>query len=267
MLINIELQLRKHLPTIFDFFGESTLKTAQWQKINDNFFKNQEERKRRYKANDNYLVVERSIYDVIRAAEAGDLKASMLLSFIKKVFEELSTSIPPLERLKLKKTIFNLLISFDAKYFNYLGELLVLNNILKNEEYRLGGVEIKITKNKTADFLIIKNDNSHSSLVEVVNIHLGERTTNIDKYIEGKLISKVENKTYNNQDYEPFILIPVIWAPYETLKKVEQLYNEGAIRKTKMIWEATAFAMFTYPENHVLYRFGYVTTLLNFNRV
>jgi len=261
--INLEVMLKSHLPIIFELLNEQKLTNYQWKKLNRNFIRIYEKRKKEYFKNNEYLLVKSNIYDLITSSIKGELKATMLLAFIKKTLEELTDNLSISEKKKLRTTVYNLLVSFDSKYYNYLGELLILNNLLRSKDYYLSEIESKIVNKKTADFLIKKRDDTESHLIEVVNVHVEDAHIDLDKLLTDKLVAKLNDKRDGETTYLDFKLVPVIWTSYENLRRVENLYKNGFSISFESVWEPTAFAMFTYPENRVIYRFGNISTLFS----
>jgi hypothetical protein len=56
----------------------------------------------------------------------------------------------------------------------------------------------------------------------------------------------------------------VIWATFNTLRKLEKLYESGQLASTPDIFESCAYATFDYDENKFLNKFGRITTLFDF---
>lgn len=263
MDFNLKHFLEINLPIIFELLVGNELSNSQWQNLSRKFNLKHQKRIAEYNANNNYLLVERNLYDLILSSLKGELQSSMFFSFIKKVLEELTDNLSIDERKKLRKTIFDFLVSFDAKYYNYLGELLVLNNLLSNPDYELLDIEVEIINNKSADFLIGKKNSNETHLVEVVSIHIGDEHNDLEKAIQKKLSKKVLSKTDGIKSHRPFILIPVVWASYKNLRRIEKWYTERSNSPYPNVKELTAFAMFTYDNNKTFYRYGNISTLFN----
>ena len=104
----------------------------------------------------------------------------------------------------------------DKNYLNFIGELTVLNEILKAKKYELKNVEekIKSNRNASADFLFLDKATSLELLIEVVNIHLESWELKDEELVFNHITSKVTEKIKNKFTgaARPFCLQPVIWT-------------------------------------------------------
>jgi hypothetical protein len=156
-----------------------------------NFIAIYQERKEKYHANNNYLQVKPNFFDIVTAKLRGDTAAIKFFDFIRKLLEELDMKLNNTEKSLITDTLYSLLISFDNRFLNFLGELLVLNSINGNPKFRLKAVECLIVDNHKADFLFEFNNKS-LHLLEVVNFHLNEHNTKLDELFERKLTAKIQ---------------------------------------------------------------------------
>lgn len=265
MEINIENSLRRYLPIIFELLGEPALNSREWKKINKKFTHLLVKRKEQFAANNEFLIVEMSLYDLIVEALKGTEIAICMLNLIKMTMEELIINVSFEDRKKLRPTIYNLLLSFNLKYNNYLAELLVLNSLARTG-FRLVEVESIISGNKSADFLISNVKNNETYLIEVVSIHLHNDMQDLARFINGKLADKYDDKTKSGLGSVPIIIIPVIWSTYDTLLKVADLIANRLLFKTQVINEPTAFAMFKYSDGSYVMKFGKISTLIDISQ-
>lgn len=83
-MIDLKNRLSEYIPILFEFLGDETI---SWSKINSQFMKNLDSRKRLYAANDNYLLIEASFYDIISEGINGNKSALRIFSFINKLLE------------------------------------------------------------------------------------------------------------------------------------------------------------------------------------
>ncbi|RFS26224.1 hypothetical protein DVR12_00080 [Chitinophaga silvatica] len=259
--INLEISVRHYLPIVFELLGERKIKPSQWRKINDNYRKIKKDRFTNY-LNNSQKLFEVNLYDLFDMMEIGNRQAYFFLYLIKRSLEELCNAIPENNRYKLRDTLYNMLVQFDHKHRNYIGELLVLNNIVKSQQFELIEIEEPITNSTSADFFLRNKTTGATELLEVVNIHIDQPKEDIKKFIEGKLEAKFEAKTKNQIEYKRFTLIPVVWAPYKILRQIEKLYDDGDGIRLAYSLPPCAFASFDVENtiNFVL-KFGTIPTL------
>ena len=104
--------------------------------------------------------IEACIYDTIVQANKNIPQAYRYLHFINKLCGELSGLLTEKEKKLIRKNVYNMLVSFDLKYLNFFGEILVLNSLMKTKQYRLHDVEMKLSNGKEVDF-VLKNISSN----------------------------------------------------------------------------------------------------------
>lgn len=260
--LDLETEVRVYLPIIFEILGEGKITPKQWRKINENYKKTQEKRAADYWLKD-ITRYEVNLYDVFEMRRKGNKRAYVFLDMLKKALEELCDALPVEDRVKLGDTIYHMLVQFDHKHRNYIGELLVLNNAVKKQQFSLVKIEAPITKTTSADFLLKNKSDGKEELVEVVNIHIKDTQENLKQFITGKLTDKMEAKTKGEAEHPKFTLVPVVWASFKVLRKIEKLYDEGDGIELKDVAPPCAFASFDYKDTIREFRvkFGTIPTL------
>lgn len=259
--IDLKGRLREYLPVLFEFIDIEDFTTNQWETLNNNFVAKYLERRTLYETAGNYLLIRPNIYDIITAKLKGDKPSVLFLDFIKKALEELSDNLDVAGKKSIIKTLYGLLVSYDHRFLDYLGELLTLNNILKSKKYKLIKVESCIVNEKTGDFLFQRIEDGYHDLVEVRSFHINEANTKLEDLFSKKLKAKIMEKTGGEPNYNKFYLIPIVWASVEDLRRVLTVFNDGATFKIQDVLEPVAYACLTTADGAVVYKFGTLSTL------
>lgn len=256
----VKENIKLFLPALIEIVGDSDF---DWNYIDNLFSKKLNERT--LKAGGGTLLIEATIYDIIIQVKKGNQEAIRLLSFFQKLLEELSTNLIEEEQKLVKKNVRNLLISFDSKYLNFVGEIAVLNNLLKSKMYRLEDVETKLSSKKSIDFTVKKIDNRKLFLVEIVNIHLDSNKiendeTKIKKFFADRLVNKIKSK----KSSEDFFLVPVLWGGWKDVKIYSDYFKKNRM-DIKNVLEPVSYVTFSDPHNanHYFHRFGNVSNLFD----
>ncbi len=259
--IDLRESLQKYLPVLFDFLSVMDFRPEQWDKLNANFLKRYFARREAYRLNDNHLLISANIYDIITEKLNNNIAGIRYLEFITKTREELSKNLSIAEKKLVNKTLYDFLISYDYRFKNYLGELLVLNSIIKSNSFELVTVETQIVNEQTADFLFSKKDGSGYQLVEVVNLHIDSSHTMLEAHLTKSFSTKLLKKTDVEVLYSKFVLVPVIWADPTHLQRVLKVWQ--SIDKTAIgdVFEPVSYICLTSAEQ-VFYKFGTLSTLL-----
>lgn len=172
--------------------------------------------------------------------------------YLRILFHRLNKGLSFEERQKLRHTLYLVLINFDNKYRNFIGELSVLSKIKEGSpDYRLVGVEkTKIVDNNSADFTFENIHTGELEVVEVLNIHEYETKENDDilRSVLSKIEKKIFDKTKGRNDYTKFILIPVFWGLVDDIKKLNQIFKNQDVPLPKNVWEPFCYCSFDGPE-------------------
>lgn len=236
-------------------------KDFPWTKI-DNLF-SEKIKMRKAKCNNETIIVEASIYDIIVEAKQQNSSAIGLLDFLDKLFEELNDNLNKTERQLVRSNIKKMLISFDSKYLNFLGEIATLNNLIKSKSFRLISIEEKIPNGKSIDFKLLNIEQNKTMLVEIVNIHLNNEKVENDSeairvFLTGKLTDKKETKSLKLDNLVQFYLIPVIWGSAENLKVYSDFYRFNSLNLDGIL-EPVAYLTYSDKTGH--YYKHYFTTI------
>lgn len=253
----VKENLRIYLPAILDIVDDN----FDWGRIDKLF--SDEITKRIAKANSGKYEIQATIYDIIIEVKKNNLQATRFLSFFQRLLEELSTNLTGDEHKLIKKNIRDFLTRFDTKYLDYVGELAVINNLVKSKLYRLENVESKLTSDKRIDFKVKNNDDGKSYLVEVLNIHLdSNKIENSDEKILKFLNYRLENKITSKKSDTNFFLVPVLWGGWQDILVYSEYFKKNKMHIINVL-EPVACVTFIDPdnENFYLHRFGNVSNL------
>jgi len=253
----VKENIRFYLPAIKNIVGDD----FDWERIDKLF--SDELTNRTEKANGETLLIEATIYDIIIEVKKRNLQAMRFLSFFQRLLEELSINLTTEEQKLIKKNVRDFLTRFNLKYLDYVGELAVINNLVKSKIYRLENVEAKLTSEKSIDFKIRKIEDGKSHLVEVLNIHLdSSKVESNDEKIRTFLDYRLRNKIESKKSDKKFFLVPVLWGGWQDIKVYSEYFKKNKMHLTNVL-EPVAYATFTDPKNETFYfhRFGNVSNL------
>ncbi|RZK44672.1 MAG: hypothetical protein EOO61_02950 [Hymenobacter sp.] len=215
------------------------------------------------------IIVEACIYDVIVEARKQMPQAIRLLHFISKLFEDLAITLEATEKPLIKRTIQQMLESFDLKYLNFVGELAALNALLKSGNYQLVSLEDKMPNGKFVDFKLKQVGQDKFLLVEVVNIHLDsskvvDDAEAIRKRLMHKLSRKIEDKRTGLDNNVQFHLIPVVWGDWQDIKIYSEFFKAHKLELPE-VTEPVAYLNLHDSEGYCEHHFGRVSTLFERN--
>lgn len=256
--------LKSYIPSLFELLGNNEL---DWKVIEKRFEAKFTELEKRFEDTGNKpVMVKASFYFIIAAAVRGEKSAFFILDFINKLFQELTDNLTDLERKLIKKNIFDLLVSMDEKYLNYLGELSILNQIIKSGNFRLLDVEEPLglkSEGSSIDFKLLNTKSQKETLLEIVNVHLTKDNTKnsyqIQRLLEQKLREKYI-KTAKKSNIE-FQLASILWGSHEWIRKIIEYYKNENV-SLKNIFIPSCFIPFTDSQGNPVYKFGSIETIL-----
>ncbi|MEX2336360.1 MAG: hypothetical protein WD555_03715 [Fulvivirga sp.] len=263
MEFDLKNRLKIYIPALFDLIEEDQI---DWNPIIKNFDKKYNELKKKLKETAEPVPTKSSLYGIITQAIQGNISAIRIFDFINKLFQELSDSLNINERKLIKRNLFDILVSQDEKYLNYVGELACLNTILKTGDYRLLKVEQKleegIKESSHIDFMLLANRTNSKYLVEIVNVHLSKDNTRDNFKIERLLEQKVRNKVLitAKKSVNPFILVPILWGSHEWIKKILEFYETIEFQLENVLIPS-CYIPFTDSEGNMIHRFGTIDTI------
>ncbi len=262
--LDVEGRLRVYFPVFFELLGDNkldwtTAAKALTRKVNQ----------WKAKANGGTIRVEASFYNIITAAIEGNQQAATHLDFIKKVFEELIQRLDRDERRLIVPALYGLLTNIDRKFRNFLGELLVLNNMKRNTQFKLQNAEVPVVSSvpngPRIDFQFLDVNKSSTLLVEVVNVHLTDIANWSDERVNNLLHQKIQHKLNITgiRKNPNFQLIPVFWGSFEELVRIDLFYRVSGISFRNTV-EPTSFASFTRANGQKVHMFGTIRSIVDF---
>jgi hypothetical protein len=199
--------------------------------------------------------LEATIYDHIISAKKKNSSSLGLLKYFNLLFKELNKNLVGVERDLVKTNVINMLSSFDKQFLNYLGELAVLNQLIKSSTFSLIACEEELPNGKSIDFLFENKIEPMKLLVEVVNIHINDEKVEKDNdkikiFFQTKLEQKIDSKKQGLDQEIDFHLVPVIWGGIDSLKIYEDFFKNNSI-DIPCVYEPMAYL--TYSDDHEYY--------------
>lgn len=213
-----EMNVRRYLPNLIKLGGPRVL---NWDECEKRFMDLWETRSLEGKEGEK---IEATVYDILLQANNEMPKAIRFLNFFNLIIDSLNDILDPEGKKKIVKTIHHIFSAPDYRFLNFLGELMVLNILLRSKIFLLGSVEVKAANNKTIDFELINlNQDGRRDLLEVHNVHLDdEKVENDDgqlfKFFATRRFQKIEQKTKDmptpalNIQY-----MQVYWGSFESM--------------------------------------------------
>lgn len=258
-LVKSNLQL--FLPALVEMVGDS--KDFPWHKIDRLFSKKLQNRIIDF--NNGKNLIEATIYDIIIEAKKGNATAIGHLDFLNKLFEELSDNLSLSEKGLVKTNVKHMLITLDKNHRNYIGEIAVLNNLIKSKTYRLNGIETKLPNGKSIDFKLEIIGKEKFLLVEVMNIHLEENRIDdsacaIEKFLTDRFLQKIESKTMALTESIEFFLVPVIWGDWRNLKVYSDFFKAKSIKLNNVI-EPVSYLTYSDDKGYYEHHFKTISKL------
>jgi hypothetical protein len=251
-----------YLPAITDIVDDTDF---DWKRIDKLFSDELTKRTAKANANGGTCPIDATIYDIIIEVKNGNLQALRYLIFFQRLFEELSINLTTKEQKLIKKNIRDFLTRLNTKYLDYIGELAVINNLIKSKIYRLEKVEFKLASQKKIDFEIKRIEDGKLFLVEVYSIHLDSNKIENDdlkirKFLDYRLANKVESKKSDTD----FFLVPVLWGGWRDIKVYSDYFKRNKMHLINVL-EPVSYVIFTDPndKNFYLHRFGNVSNIFD----
>lgn len=215
MKYDVQRFLKSYMP---DFYNLVVVQSISWKGINSIFTKHINRIKAEYAQTQQTVVKDATFYSIVISNISQDGKGDGMFDFFNTLFKSLSTHLNQVEKKLIRKILYKILTEVDRNYLNFIGELGVLNDFMSTGEYHLLKVEEKIKpdSNDSADFLLLDKKLHSELLVEVINIHLEERTltdeVSTKNHIDSKLNKKIIDKFTDSN--RKFSLQPVIWTKH-----------------------------------------------------
>jgi hypothetical protein len=197
----------------------------------------------------------------------GDSNCIGMMDFYNKLFHQLKLLLSKKEKMLILNIIKNLLVSFDSKYLNYLGELSVMYQLKRTNNFTLLEVEKVLPNGKSIDFDMMIRNPKMRVLIEVFNIQINpEKVENDSKaiktFINGRLKNKINDKKANLIGDWNIHLVPIIWGGHEQL---EIYYEYFKTNSTDLPLSYSPLAFLTYYDQDGNYfpKFGSLSTLFD----
>jgi hypothetical protein len=264
VILSIEFKerIQYFIPGLFEFIP---FESKKWYEFQNGFAEKTRERYDLFiKKGSKPLPVRMSLFDYV--CDADNIEENneyRFLGFVNKVFEEIKMYFSIDEQKKLSNIIEKVLTNFDEQFLNYLGELLLINQVRKNSHELLVNefpINPDIKKGTTMDFVVRLNESGQAYGMEVLNIQFVREFENDDDlvfHIERKLHEKVIDKSKNGV-HNKFTLFPVFWCDFKMVNRISRLYKEKRINIDNT-YEACVFVNDIYKE-YTTHRFGLITT-------
>jgi hypothetical protein len=210
---------------------------------------------------------EAHIYLIAIESVNGNKQALGLFTFFDRLFQELVKVLSDNEKKLIGNNIFNLLTNFDSKYLNFVGEIAVLNNLIKSNQYNLIDVETKVLNGKSIDFKLSNKRNNENVFVEVLNIHINSNKVESDenkikKFLETRINRKYTEKTSNLLPSFKLNIVPVIWGSAKVLEIYSSFFRSNSL-ETPYSTEPVSFLTFTDDSGYYLHKFGRISQLFD----
>ncbi|NLR62603.1 hypothetical protein HGH93_31220 [Chitinophaga polysaccharea] len=204
-----------YFPAIMELIGTNNF---NWNEVEEIYNSENIKRIKKLEAQGtDTLRVEANIYDIIVEVKKFNRQAIRLLDFFNKSLFHLNAQLNENEKKLIISNIWNVLTALDKRYLDFFSELAVLNNTILAGEFRLDNIEYELPNGKTIDFRFKSIKDGKFILVEVFNIHLNSEKVDSDdtlvkKFLDGRLIPKINNKKEGLTEDIHFDLMPVLWG-------------------------------------------------------
>jgi hypothetical protein len=261
----VKHHLTNYLPNLVALAGEN----IDWNRINTHI--NKKLKERILNSEGQIITVEACIYDYLMSAKQNESRAFGLLGYLNNLFEELLLLLSEAEKKLLSQNLYNMLISFDRNYLSYVGEIAVLNGLIKSRKYQLIKVEEKLPNGKKIDFVLQVISSNKLLQVEVYNIHLdGEKVDPnhdaINKFLTDRLTVKINKKEAGLESKREFTIVPVLWGPSKVLRIYYDFFQTESIQ-LENVHEPFAYGTFIGQNGYYEHRFWKISNLFKGNVV
>jgi hypothetical protein len=236
-----------------------------WVKIDRDFTRLKDIKEKN--VNDGIIKVDTTLFFTILAAKIGHSQAIGMLHFLNIVFEELGNRLDEKEQKMICSTIKKIVSTFDPRFYNFVGEIAVLNCLTKSGIYRLEKVEAPLAIGGSIDFQLFNKEKNSSTLVEVMNIHLDsekvdENSTAINKFFTDRFSAKIKKKSKGMPEYAQFHLVPVLWGGAKELQVYKNHFKTNQLGMDYVI-EPFAYLQHTDGTSFYDHQFSRVSALID----
>lgn len=261
---DIERRLKQYFPIFFELLGSNKV---DWKKVTKAFSRKVNEWHQKHGKTGENIRVEASFFNIITAAMQGNELAEGHLNFIRKLFEELINHLDIEERKLIVPALYGVVTNIDRKFWNFIGELCVLNNLKKSTKYRLADVEVPVVPSNPSgtkiDFKFVNLETPAHVFIEIVNVHLNDIEDWPDEKVNNLLHQKIQGKLnstgirLNNR----FQLMPVFWGQFSDLRRINKFYRDNKI-SFQNTFEPSCYASFAYPDGKKSHWFGTIDSIV-----
>ena len=258
----VKQNLSIFLPELTKFIGDEQF---PWDEIDYKFDKKIESR---FSKNpEGSIIVEACIFDQIVSIKKRNTDYTGMMDFYNKLFYQLNTLLNKTEKKLILKTIRNLLVSFDSKYLNYLGELSALYKLKQTNNFILLDVEKVLPNGKSIDFDMMIKEPKMQVLIEILNIQINPEKVEDDSnkicdFINGRIIEKLSVKKLNLVEEWNIHLVPIIWGGHKELEIYNKYFKNNSL-DLPLTYEPLAFITYYDNYNNYFPKFGAISSLFN----
>jgi hypothetical protein len=258
-------RLKQYFPIFIELLGDNKI---DWKKVTKVFSRKVTEWLDKHAKTGQNIRVEASFFNIITASIEGNPIATGHLDFIRRLFEELIECLDEGERKLIVPALYGMLTNIDKKFWNFLGELCVLNNIKKSTNYQLVEIEVPVVSTNPSgaklDFKFYSPEKRKNIFIEIVNVHLNEVENWSDEKVNNLLHQKIQGKLnltgikLNNS----FTLIPIFWGQFADLRRINQFYKDSKIA-FQSTFAPSCYVSFSYPDGKKVHYFGTIDSIIN----
>jgi hypothetical protein len=259
--VDVEAKMREHIPVLFELLGDQTL---DWNNINTKFSETHLKRLTNHIHGNNELV-EANFFDVLTEHWKGNKQGTRMLNFFTNLLKDINRNLDTIDKKKIKKTLYSLLIESDLNYLNYVAELAVLNLFVGHAGCKLNKIESPLGNKKSADFLFDRPDGNGSLLIEVVSVRpriFPKDEAGLKLLFEKRFQDKNQAKTEGDGRYLKYFLVPVIWGSADELKRTADFIKSGTKIYIPNVTDYCAYCTFSNEQSGGSeHRFGSLMTM------
>lgn len=256
--------LSHNVPDLFNLLDGQNI---SWSSIESNILKQNTQRLKESKSSGKDFKIEMNFYDLILKVIDEDFESTRFFVYIIGVLRLFNEYLSTNEKILVSRIIRKLLKDLTLDYIHYIGELFVLDILLRNHPYTLTEIEYKLNNGKCIDFHFTTKENEQV-FVEVMNIRLDPMKLNshreIREYLRSKYLSKIEDKMTGVEWSFELIIVPVLWGSLEDLRKVYNFYRNGTGLRINGVTEPYSYCCKTHPNiEQPIFRFSEISILFN----
>ncbi|HEY4206383.1 MAG TPA: hypothetical protein VGM31_06220 [Puia sp.] len=270
MKYNIENKLKTYFPVFFELLDNNPF---DWFEVGKCFGKKADEYAARQERVNTSFPIQSSLFIVIKRAvidkEPGAIR---LFEYMRNLFEQLADRTTPEEKKLITTALFGVMTNVDMKYLNFLGELSVLTLLKMRLPITLLETERPLVPDEPdgtkIDFHFLNRESNNEYLVEIVNLHLTEKNTSTDEFIERLLDQKIRGKLLDTGigKSKAFLLFPVLWGYWNEIKAVADYYRDKR-PEFENTGTPCCFVPFSDESGKPVYKFGTIDTIFESSTV